>query len=87
MQSIYEEYYDMSKKEEGAIRRIDSTGVDIDGTTSQLEVDGRVEREAQFPTNQPSSQGAASVDSPFIPMTQNLPDFDYLSQVRHLFSD
>ena len=87
MQSIYEEYYDTSKKEEGAIRRIDSTGVDIDGTTSQLEVDGRVEREAQFPTNQPSSQGAASVDSPFIPMTQNLPDFDYLSQVRHLFSD
>jgi len=27
------------------------------------------------------SQGACSVDSPFIPMTQQMPDFDYFSQV------
>ena len=31
-----------------------------------------------------STQGASSVDSPFIPMTQQLPDFDYLSQVSRL---
>ena len=31
-----------------------------------------------------STQGASSVDSTFIPMTQQLPDFDYLSQVSRL---
>ena len=39
-------------------------------------------RELASSTSHPeSSQGASSVDSPFIPMTQQLPDFDYLSQV------
>ena len=45
-------------------------------------VAGTVLRELASSTSHPeSSQGASSVDSPFIPMTQQLPDFDYLSQV------
>jgi len=34
----------------------------------------------KYPSN---SQGVASIHSPFIQMTQQLPDFDYMSQVRY----
>ena len=41
-------------------------------------------RDLAISTTHPSnSQGVASIDSPFVPMTQQLPDFDYMSQVSY----